>query len=377
MQPSSSSPAQGLRVTRFIGWIVATALILLALLAAANYFLNPLTFSTSEMRRVARTFEAGQNFAIDDPNIDFRGLRREHLRIMTARPDVVIFAGSRFEIGTSRTFPGQRFYNAFGHNDYFEDLLAITELLEQTGKLPRTLVLSVRHLTFKPIAERATDEWRMFEPEYRRMAEKLGLELPPRSQTFPVNHYLSLFSLEYLRNGASHLAPKKGVAYGPTQAVNDAERDILFPDGALAFSAKHIGSFTAESARAESREQAARLAKRRATVPGERDMQALEKLLRYLQSKGVRPVIAVTPHHPTFWDAIASENYGRTLTQLEAASKRLADRVQIPFVGSFNPVAAGCTEANFRDYIHLDEACLKAIFDKIPPLPAAAAAKSA
>jgi hypothetical protein len=357
-------------IAGFLGWIAATAIGLLVLLAATNWFLNPLTFSADAKREVAQAFEAGRNFAIDDPNIDFRGLRREHLRIMRSKPDVVIFAGSRFEVASARTFPGQRFYNTFGHNDYFEDLLAVTELLEQTGKLPRTLVVSVRHLTFRPIAQRQTDEWRMWEPEYRRMAEKLGIEVPSRRDTFPLNHHLSLFSVEYLRNGLAHLRGGGTLPYGPTTRTSDAVRDILHPDGSLTFSAKHIGGFTAESARAESREQAARLAKRKATVPTAQDAQALDKLLRYLQARGVRPVIAVTPHHPAFWDAVANENYGRTLTQLEAAARGIAERAQVPFVGSFNPAAAGCTEANFRDYIHLDEACLKAIFDKIPPLPA-------
>ncbi len=365
------TPSRRTSVASFIGWIAATALGLLLLLAAANYFLNPLTFRADAMRKVAQAFEAGQNFAIDDPNLDFRGLRREHLKIMSAKPNVVIFAGSRFEVATHKVFPGERFYNAFGHNDYFEDLLAVTELLEQTGKLPRTLVLSVRHLTFRPIAERETDEWRMWEPEYRRMAEKLGLQPPPRRDTFPLNHYLSLFSVEYLRHGISHLTLKSELPNGPTRQAADAVRDILHPDGSLTFSAKHVGTFTAESARAESLEQAARLAKRKATVPTEEDAQALDKLLRYLQARGVRPVIAVTPHHPAFWQAVGNENYGRTLSQLEAASRRIAERAQVPFVGSFNPAAAGCTEANFRDYIHLDEACLKAIFDKIPPVSSA------
>jgi hypothetical protein len=355
---------------RFVVWTIGGGLGLVCLLGLANFFLNPLTFRASALREVASVLETGSNFAIDDPNIDFRGLRREHLRLMKARPDVVIFAGSRFEVASAATFPGQSFYNAFGHNDYFEDLLAITALLEETGKLPKTLVLSVRHLTFRPIAARETDEWRRFADEYRRMAEVLGLPAASFRDTFSLDHYLSLFSIEYLKHGIAHATMQASLPYGPTTQTSAEDRDILHPDGSLTFSKKHVGSFSPESAREESAGRARNLSKRKATLPTEADARALGALLAYLKSKGVQPVIAVTPHHPTFWDGVVNENYGRTLTQLEAATREIAAKANVPFVGSFDPRAAGCSESSFRDYIHLDEACLKAIFDRIPKRPA-------
>lgn len=353
-------------VWKVVAWAAAAALGLLLLLGLANYLLNPLTFQKSALRDVARTLASGSNFALDDPNIDFRGLRREHIRLMDKAPEVVLFSGSRFEVATAATFPGRTFYNAFAHNDYAQDLFAIAGLLEEAGRLPRTLVLSVRHLSFRPVRDRDTDEWRMFEGEYARMAQALGVPTLPLAERFPVNHYLSMFSVEYLRHGLSLMAHTGPTPYGPTQRVSSDDRDILHADGSLAFSKQHIGSFSTESGRAESLAQARKLGKRRAAQPGEADLQALEKLLRHLQSRGVQTVIAITPHHPTFWEAVASQDYGRSLSRLEAATQALAQRTGTVFVGSFNPQTAGCKESSFRDYIHLDEACLKTIFDRIP-----------
>jgi hypothetical protein len=367
---SETPPARPASALKFVFWILGGGLALLALLGLSNYLLNPLTFQSGALNEVARVLDSGSNFAIDDPNIDFRGLRREQLRVMKTAPDVVIFAGSRFEVASAATFPGQRFFNAFGHNDYFEDLLAITALLEETGKLPKTLVLSVRHLTFKPIAQRETDEWRRFAGEYRRMAAKLGLPAAPLQATFALDHYLSLFSIEFLQHGLRHATLKASLPYGPTTQSVAEDRDILHADGSLAFSKQHLGSFSPEAARAESLSRAKGLAPRKATVPSEQDASAFLALLNYLKSKGVQVAIAVTPHHPTFWDAVAKENYGRTLAQLEAATKAIAAKADVPFVGSFDPRAAGCQESSFRDYIHLDELCLKTIFSKIPPRPA-------
>jgi hypothetical protein len=270
-------------------------------------------------------------------------------------------------VATANTFPGQTFYNAFAHNDYFEDLLAVTALLEEAGKLPKTLVLSVRHLSFRPINERETDEWRMFSSEYQRMAQRLDIPVASMREQFPINHYLSMFSVEYLKHGIAMATQKTALPYGATTQVNAIDRDILHADGSLAFSKNHIGTFSEETARTEATAQAEKLSKRKATLPTDEDAQSFEKLLKYLLSKGVQPVIAITPHHPAFWEAIANENYGRSLSQLEASVKAIAQKSNAVFVGSFNPQKAGCIESSFRDYIHLDEVCLKAIFDQIPP----------
>jgi hypothetical protein len=360
---SASRPANA---RTFLLWIGGTMAALLLLLGLVNYFLNPLTFRTGAMREVAEVLQRGQNFALDDANIDFRGLRREQVRLLTARPDVVLFAGSRFEVASANTFPGQSFLNTFGHNDYFEDLLAVTALLEEADKLPKTLVLSVRHLSFKPIRERETDEWRMFSGEYQRMAQKLDIPVVGLQQRFPFGHYLSMFSIEYLKHGIAGATMKASLPYGATSHGSAVDREILHADGSLTFSGQHMGTFSPEAARTAAVGEARKLAQRKATLPTDEDAKSLEKLLRYLQSRNVQTVVAITPHHPAFWQAVANEPYGRTLTQLEVMTREIVQKTGGVFVGSFDPKVAGCKESSFRDYIHLDEVCLKTIFDQIP-----------
>lgn len=353
-------------ISTMLLWIGITAVVLLLLLGMLNNYLNPLSFQTSSLREVAKTLNSEQNFALDDPNIDFRAIRREHIHLMQEKLDVVLFAGSRFEVASSKTFPGRTFYNAFAHNDYFEDLLAVTTLLEEANRLPTTLVLSVRHLSFRPIAQRETDEWKMFSAEYLRMASRLGIPAVPLFERFPLSHYQSMFSIELLKHGLARAMHKTELAYGPTALTSAEDRDILHSDGSLTFSKKHIGTFTSESARVEAMEQATRLRSKMATVPTSADAQSLEKLLRHLIAKGVQPVIAITPHHPAFWDGVQSYNYGKSLIELESRVKKIAQKTNAVYVGSFDPRVAGCRESSFRDYIHLDEACLKTIFDQIP-----------
>jgi len=106
MNDQSNAPSAG--VFTFAVWIGATAIVLLLLLGLVNYVLNPLTFRAGALHDVAKTLNRGQNFALDDPNIDFRSLRREHIHLMRSKPDVVLFAGSRFEVATAN-FLGKRY----------------------------------------------------------------------------------------------------------------------------------------------------------------------------------------------------------------------------------------------------------------------------
>ena len=268
--------------------------------AGMNYWLDPLNFSSRFQSRVAGVFEQGQNYAVYDPNMDFRGLRREHINRMSATPDVVIFAGSRFELATKNLFPNRSFYNAFVHSDYFEDLLAVTELLRANNRLPKTLVLSVRFATFLPLAERETEEWKMFWPEYRAMADRLGVGKMSFVENFPWRHWSQLLSIESLKH-RFQFGASKGSAPGPTSADQLPDLDVIHADGSLTFSVEHQGTFSPESSRADATERASKVAKKTKWPMDRARIEALAPLLAFLRDQGTNVAIAITPHHPAYW----------------------------------------------------------------------------
>lgn len=150
-----------------------------------------------------------------------------------------------------------------------------------------------------------------------------------------------------------------------------ANFDVLHADGSLAFSDSHQMTFTPEASR---RDAAARGARAAATKDWPVDwgrVAALGKLLGFLRAEGVQVAIAITPHHPAYWAAVADSPYGRTLKAIEREVGQVAAANGAVVAGGFDPAQAGCHENNFRDYIHLDEACLKAVFDQIPLKPLA------
>lgn len=355
--------------TKFAVAFALTAAVLCGALVATNWFLNPLNYSSKGQAEVAGILNSNKSFAVHDPNFDFRGLRREHIKSLPYRPEVVIFAGSRFEVATSNVFPSKRFYNAFVHNDYFEDMLAIVGLLDETGKLPDTLVLSIRHLSFVPIEKRDQEEWKMFVPEYRRMAKKLGLEEADWWLTTPFNHYLQLFSLDLAKHKLSQAFTKTTINYGATEQSVAQDMDVLHPDGSIAFSKDHLKTFTPEAARAQSLQRAKKFENKAGSPITDDNLVALGKLVKFLHAKGVQVAFAFTPHHPTYWKTISTTPYGKNMANIEETIRRWAPENGAVMVGSFNPETVGCAEENFRDYIHVwHEKCLKDIFQKIPPI---------
>lgn len=141
--------------------------------------------------------------------------------------------------------------------------------------------------------------------------------------------------------------------------------DVLHADGSLAFSGEHQGTFSPESARKDATEQARKVAKRIDWPIDHSRMAALASLLAFLQQQGTHVAIAITPHHPAYWAGIIDAPYGRALRAIESEVQEIATANGAVLVGSFDPAKAGCKESSFRDYIHMDEACLKAVFDQI------------
>jgi hypothetical protein len=334
-------------------------------IAAANWHFDPLNFSANGQSVVASQLHRGFNVEVRDPNFDFRGLRREQVRQMEQTPDIIAFAGSRFELASAALFPGQSYLNAFVHNDFIEDLFAFTQLLDANGRLPKTLILSVRFATFLPLSARQDEEWKMFWPEYRAMADKLGVPKVPLTDNLPFSHTSQLFSVSLLKRQLA-LRFNSDQAPGMTRAASHPKFDVIRSDGSLVFSAAHQGSFTPESARASAIGSAKKVANK-ANWPVDAERVAmLAPLLKYLRDKGVRVAVAITPHHPAFWNALIGTPYGNALASIEAQVSKIAAGQNAVLVGSFDPAKAGCQASSFRDYIHLDEACLHKVFGKIP-----------
>jgi hypothetical protein len=343
----------------------ALAALLLGGIAAANFHLAPLSYSASAQAEVAETLVAGDNYAVFDLNLDTRGLRRQHIARLPAAPEVAVLGASHWQEAHADLLPGRRFYNAHVHRDYYEDLLALVEMMIRHDRLPETLIMSIRDMTFLPEPDRTDALWLTALPDADAMAARLGIA-PPWLETRPLRRWLGLLSLSTAWNNALRwlLADRRP---GPVDARALPTMDVLQADGSIRWSKAHRERFTAERTR---REVQAAVADRRdrplAIDPAAVD--AVDRLLGLLTARGVRVVLIHPPFNPDFYRQIQGTPYGAGLLRVEAVAARLAAAHGARVAGSFDPAVAGCAPSMFIDAEHSSPTCLRRLIDLVPGL---------
>jgi hypothetical protein len=350
-------------------YLLATAVLaalLMSGLAALNYRLAPLTYSAAAQARVAEAFAGGSSHAVFDLNLDMRGLRRAHIARLAAAPEVVVLGASHWQEAHAGLLPDKRFYNAHVHRDYHEDLLAVVEMLLRHDRLPKTLIMSIRDMTFAPVAHRTDTLWLTALPDYRAMVARLGIAGHPWFETWPARRWFGLLSLPAMRGNALRWLSADALP-GPVRGQAHPTMDLLHADGSISWSDAHRARFTPERTRREVR-QAVGARRDLALEIDPAAVTAVDRLLGLLSERGVRLVLIHPPFNPDFYDRIRSSAYGAGLREVEALSARLAKAHGATAVGSFDPAVAGCVASMFIDAEHSGPACLQRVLDQVPGL---------
>jgi hypothetical protein len=349
-------------------YLVLTAIfaaLLLAGVAAANFHLAPLSYSAAAQAGAAEDLAAGHNYAVFDLNLDTRGLRRQHIARLGAAPEVAVLGASHWQEAHADLLPGRRFYNAHVHRDYYEDLLAVVEMMVRHDRLPQTLIVSIRDMTFLPEQQRTDTLWLTALPDANAMAARLGIDRP-RPEIRPLRRWLGLLSLSTAWDNALRwlLADRRP---GPVDLPSLPTLDVLQADGSIRWSDAHHAQFTAE--RREHQVQIALAERRnRPLTIDPRGIDAVDRLLGLLAGRGVRVVLIHPPFHPDFYRQITDTPYGAGLLQVETVTARLAAAHGAAVVGSFDPAVAGCAPGMFIDAEHSSPACLRRLLDLVPGL---------
>ncbi|HSA80119.1 MAG TPA: hypothetical protein VLE23_04805 [Geminicoccaceae bacterium] len=349
--------------------MVATAVLaalLIGTLATANYRLAPLRYSPAALAQVVETLAGGSNHAVFDLNLDMRELRRQHIARLDATPDVVVLGASHWQEAHAGLLPGRRFYNAHVHRDYYEDMLAVVEMLLRHDRLPPTLIMSIRDLTFQPVERRSDTLWLTALPDYDAMAARLGIARHSWFETRPARRWSGLLSLSAALDNAFLRLMAESLP-GPTRARSLPAMDVLLADGSIQWSEEHRERFTAERARREVQQA---LKERRDQAPqiDPAAVTAIDRLLGLLTEHGVRVILIHPPFNPAFYRQIKDSAYGLGLRQVEAVTARFAAAHGATVVSSFDPAAAGCLESMFIDAEHSGPACLQRVLDQVPGL---------
>jgi hypothetical protein len=157
-----------------------------------------------------------------------------------------------------------------------------------------------------------------------------------------------------------------GVRSRAYHALDDEDSDLWVkrPDGSIRYRKEER-----DKTLAALREEAAAFA---AAVPAYslRDFHELdpvartyfESFVRYLLRRGIRVVFFLSPLHPDAYPGVAARHENRMLIETERYVHELGDVLAIPVVGTYDGRNSGCTETQFIDAHHPDQACVEIMF---------------
>ena len=225
-----------------------------------------------------------------------------------AVPDIAVFGGSRWQEATSALVPGSKFANVFVHSDYYEDMLAIAEVMYAADRLPKTMVLSIRYQTFMPNDKRNSDMWKAFTPEARKMSDRLGLSMPSWFASYDTTRLLNLISVDAAA-AVIQRALQSPVKPGPTDLKRHPTMEIIDKDGAIRFSQAHEDLDPPPSPSNRSLNSAATDRSRHLRTVRPSMVAGLRHLIAFLKEHGVNVILAQTPYHPGYFAALQGSPY--------------------------------------------------------------------
>ena len=328
----------------------------LSLIWLGNSHFAALLFNKPAVAEVAKTLASGANYATFDLNIESRALRRAHIANLTKTPDVAVLGASHWQEAHAGLVPEKSFYNAHVHRDYYQDVLAVTEMFVRNNHLPKQLIITIRDNLFTPVDERTDFLWKPAMSDYRDMAGRLGVPAPSWSDMFPLPQLREGISLENLRMNVARWRKAPVLPHVTTAEKHDT-LDILLSDGSIQWSRDHDALFTA----AYARERALEFAAQRRDDPPRIDPQgvaAFERLLAFLRDRGVEVFLAHPPFNPIYYDAVQDSPYMEGLARVEALTREIAEKYGLEIIGSFDPYEMNCRAEMYIDAEHSNPQCL-------------------
>ena len=344
---------------RYLAVFVLLAILGLAAIWQGNRYIYPMLFNDEMIVEVAEAHTQGRNYGVFDLNINIRDLRNETIKRLEGTPDLVVLGASHWQEAHVGLLPQYNFYNSHVHRDYYEDMMAVTEMWVRHDKLPDEMIITIRDNLFTPVSDRTDFLWYPGIKYYRDFASRIGFEPHAWWETLPYQTWRELVSLPLLWSQAKHQLQSDVLPHA-TDERNFEGLDTLLPGGSILWSADHQRVFTAERAR----DEALKFANARRNDPPKIDPEGLvhmEALFDFLQKKGVKVTLAHPQFNPVFWEAVQGSPYMDGLKKIEQITQDWSEKYGFAVIGGFSPDSVGCRAEQYIDAEHGDPACLGAL----------------
>jgi hypothetical protein len=300
---------------------------------------------------------------------DEAGILQYYFADLTAIPDVLVIGSSRTKLLRADSFPGQTFFNASLSGASMTDYLAITNLVESRGGLPRTMVIELS--TFL-LSDELVSVWPQFEVQQAALEAHLfdGTPVPPMEEpSAPTLESYSrflqpdYFQLSFFTLLDSRLGDSQGRGVHILQPGEDPTGLTYLADGSEIFPLsrrKNLGKDSVTALAIDAGQYSAGIPK---TILPERQ-RLLEAYLTYLQAHDVNVILYLAPYHPVSYKIMMGNQY-QIIVDIQAYYQDLAQRLGLTLVGSYNPSDMGITKAVFYDATHITPEALAKLFTDV------------
>lgn len=326
-----------------------------------------------ELRNVVEILFAGNDITGYE---QFNERQRDILQLIAEKfetaPNTIAIGSSRIlQLNTEiAQLSDGEFFNCGLTGADFLDILGSYYLLEKNDCLPENLIIGVDPWVFNKNSVDSRSDKTLY-------AEFLTncLNIPtPYTKPDPREKWMALYSPSYFQGNLSYLR----LTGGDTNQLEIVASDELMEQNTEV--KMHDGSVLYP---VEMREMDQQLIDDSATANINYGMlnledyteldddrvEQFEAFLRYVQAKGVRVFLILSPYHPINYEhmSVTRPDHYASFLNTEPTIRRIAQALNIPVYGSYNPYAIpGVSNADFFDSLHCRGTCIQKFFPGIP-----------
>ncbi len=331
------------------------------IMAAVSYTFDPCyIFHDLYAKSISRSLHDGREAAVS-VEFDYRSLQRYMIEGMPSRPDVVVLGSSRSMPIGEDLFKNRVFFNSSQPCGTIKDMIAIFDLYERRGMIPKTVIVEIYPWFFNRTPD---PRWITLYDEYYEGLENIyrydkiaAVKIRAARHAFAALKYyrwLNLFYPAYFKLSSMRMLAffkeKFEERFAPDKKIKDAApcKAILSPDGSLLCSPSKE-KLAGEMADRWARDIVSSMSRMKEVDPSiKRDF---DSFLSYLKRSGVEVMILLVPINPLTYDAVNSR-YGGAVDYVEKEVNAIARKDGIKEIGSYDPRKYGLKNTDFFDGVH-------------------------
>lgn len=322
------------------------------------------------LREVASMLLSGQDVVgYEQLNERQRDVMELIVSQMETAPDTIVLGSSRImQMNTDIAQVDSLFNCALTGADWY-DMLGTFYLFDKMDKLPKNVIIGFDPWLFdtSPDSTDARSNKRLY-AEF--LSTRLGIPTQYEAQN-PNEKWQALYSLSYFQGNISYMLQSKDGVKKPQPVegdVYDQTTEVKRSDGSLLYSYEFRNRSQSDVDNDALGQTSNFFRMEEYTAPDTERLEIFEKFLSYLQSKQINVILVLTPYHPLVYDnALEKADHYSGFFATEPALHRIAEKLDIPVYGSYNPYAIPNTSnADFYDGIHVRGECIARYFPGVP-----------